>query len=413
MGVSHQKGWVRLRGRKWHGCFRRSELDSRTKETKLVTHSFVLGLKSEFTKTEAREKLEDEIAKLGGRVTGDQAPINGSVTFGWFVRNRYLPLKEGDWREETAKIKKYLIQADLTDFFEDYRLENFDRIILQTHLNQLAKTRSKDRVLQIRAYVRDIFAEAVDQGFLAKDPARKLKPPVNLRATDKTVLTWDQLAAALEKLDLRDRILLRLDITNALRPGELFAPRWKCHHVETLSLSIVETVYKGKIRPYGKTKGSLREVPIAEDVSKDLVLWRKVSQERYNKKKKKHGLPPSDGEAFIFPGRFGSVMDPSNYRARVLHKLATELGLPKLTFQVIRRTTATLAQKKGTVKDVQGVMGHSRLATTTDVYMQPIPESVRATVDSIDRELQLTMKKLSGNSEVVAATAALVTTMVQ
>jgi len=176
MGVSHQKGWVRLRGRKWHGCFRRTELDPKTKETKLVTHSFVLGFKSEFTKSEAREKLEDEIAKLGGRVTGDQAPINGSVTFGWFVRNRYVPLKEGDWREETAKIKKYLIQADLVDFFEDYRLENFDRIILQTHLNQLAKTRSKDRVLQIRAYVRDIFAEAVDQGFLTKDPARKLKP---------------------------------------------------------------------------------------------------------------------------------------------------------------------------------------------------------------------------------------------
>ena len=71
--------------------------------------------------------------------------------------------------------------------------------------------------MQIRAYVRDIFAEAVDQGFLAKDPARKLRPPANLRATDKTVLTWDQLVAAVEKLDLRDRVLLRLDITNALR----------------------------------------------------------------------------------------------------------------------------------------------------------------------------------------------------
>ncbi|HEX5284174.1 MAG TPA: tyrosine-type recombinase/integrase [Bryocella sp.] len=413
MGVSHQKGWVRLRGRKWHGCFRRTELDPKTKEPKLVTHSFVLGLKSEFSKSEAREKLEDEIAKLGGRATGDQVPINGSVTFEWFVKNRYLPLKEGDWREETAKIKKYLIQADLVDFFADYRLENFDRIILQTHLNQLAKTRSRDRVLQIRAYVRDIFAEAVDQGFLAKDPARKLKPPVNLRETDKTVLTWDQLAAALKKLDLRDRILLRLDITNALRPGELFAPRWKCHHAEKLSLSIVETLYKGKIRPYGKTKGSLREVPISEDVSKDLVLWRKVSQERYDKKKKKRGLSPSDPEAPIFPGRFGGFLDSGNYRKRVLHKLAAELELPKLTFQVIRRTTATLAQKKGTVKDVQGVMGHSRLATTTDIYMQPIPESVRATVDSLDRELQVTMKKLSGSAKVLPSTATPTTAMVQ
>jgi len=65
------------------------------------------------------------------------------------------------------------------------------------------------------------------------------------------------------------------------------------------------------------------------------------------------------------------------------------------------------------VKDVQGVMGHTRLATTTDVYMQPIPESVRATVDSLDREFQVTMKKLSANSEVLASTAAPATAMVQ
>jgi hypothetical protein len=72
----------------------------------------------------------------------------------------------------------------------------------------------------------------------------------------------------------------------------------------------------------------------------------------------------------------------------VLHKLARDLNLPKLTFQVIRRTIATLAQKKGTVKDVQGVLRHSRTATTTDVYMQEIPESVQATVNSIHSELR-------------------------
>jgi hypothetical protein len=84
-------------------------------------------------------------------------------------------------------------------------------------------------------------------------------------------------------------------------------------------------------------------------------------------------------------------MDSSNYPKRVLHKLAEDLELPKLTFQVIRRTIATLAQKKGTVKDVQGILRHSHPGTTTDVYMQEIPESVRAMVNSIHPEL------MSGN----------------
>jgi integrase len=93
-------------------------------------------------------------------------------------------------------------------------------------------------------------------------------------------------------------------------------------------------------------------------------------------------------EVPIFANQTGGFLDTDNYRKRVLHKLAKDLKLPKLTFQVIRRTIATLAQKKGTVKDVQGVLRHSRTATTTDVYMQEIPESVQATVNSINQELR-------------------------
>jgi len=47
----------------------------------------------------------------------------------------------------------------------------------------------------------------------------------------------------------------------------------------------------------------------------------------------------------------GGARDPNNYRKRVLGKLLEKLNLPKLTFQVIRRTMATLSQTKGTVKD--------------------------------------------------------------
>jgi len=46
------------------------------------------------------------------------------------------------------------------------------------------------------------------------------------------------------------------------------------------------------------------------------------------------------------------------------------------------------SQKKGTIKDVQGVMRHSRTATTTDVYMQEIPASVQSTINSINLELR-------------------------
>src|ERR1700730_17758854 len=186
-------------------------------EQKTVRVALILGPRSQMKRSEARESLEREITKQNGQTGGaDRLMNDGAVTFGWFVRNRFLPLKEAHWKEETAKVKKLLIQRDLIDPFDKTPLGNFDKFTLQVHLNNLAKTSSKDRVLQIRAYLRDIFAEGVDQDFLVKDPARKVAVPTQLRDTDRTTLTWLQLRRALSKLDLRDRVLLELDMTNAL-----------------------------------------------------------------------------------------------------------------------------------------------------------------------------------------------------
>ena len=127
MGKSHQKGWVSIRGKKWYGYFRRTVIDPSTNQPKTVSTPVALGLKSEMTKFEAREKLELEIKRLTGQIAEDGVVRNGSVTFDWFVQNRYLPLKEADWKEETAKVKKFLIKADLVDAFRGVRLENIDK----------------------------------------------------------------------------------------------------------------------------------------------------------------------------------------------------------------------------------------------------------------------------------------------
>jgi len=61
-----------------------------------------------------------------------------------------------------------------------------------------------------------------------------------------------------------------------------------------------------------------------------------------------------------------------------------------MTFQVIRRTIATLGKTKGHPKDIQGLMRHSRLATTMDVYMQSLEREVRSAINSIHDELVAT-----------------------
>ena len=107
---------------------------------------------------------------------------DGSVTFEWFVRNRYFPLRQGDWRPETAVTKMEQIEMDLIGRFGEYPLDALDKFVLQTHLTTLASHYCQDRVKQARSYMKSIFDEAIEQEYLAKDPTRKLKTPKNLRA---------------------------------------------------------------------------------------------------------------------------------------------------------------------------------------------------------------------------------------
>ena len=199
-----------------------------------------------------------------------------------------------------------------------------------------------------RSYMKSIFAEAVEQAFLLKDPTRGIKIPRNLREKDKTTLTWHQLRAVLAGVSTRDRMLLTLEMTDALRPSELFALRWRSFDGRS------ETVYRGKIRPFGKTEKSLGDVLLPKGMVDDLWLW-------------KQECPDSSPDSFIFPNTDGGFMETGNYRNRILIPLAEKLGLPKLNFQVLRRTMATLAQGKGPVKDIQAHLRHSPIPQPTSI----------------------------------------------
>jgi integrase len=365
-------------------------LDPTTGESKWKKQRVgVLGAKSKMTKYQAHEALETRVAQKTGGTTRPRADER-IVTLGWFTRNRFFPLREGGtWKGETACTRKSAIEIDILAKFGDLGLEQIDKFMLQTHLNELARTISEGRVKHARCYLKAIFEEAIDQGFVGKNPARKLILPKQLRPVDKTTLTWDQLRLVLASATFRDRILLTLDMTETFRPSELFALRWGGFDMNRRTLTVRQTAFRGKLRDYGKTTKSLRTVYLPKGLANELWLW-------------KQECPDPSPHAFIFPNsrrRNGATKNgfirTDNYRARVLKKLAKEAGLKKLNFQVLRRTIATLAQTKGSVKDVQGILAHAKADTTVNVYMQQIEEGVKQTLDAIYAELTVAPKAVA------------------
>ena len=391
MARSHQRGTVRLEHNSWVGYINIKVLDLNTGESKWRKQRVgVLGAKSKTTKHQAQDELEKILAQKTGGTTAARADER-IVTLRWFTRNRFFPLREAStWKESTAANRKSAIERDILVRFGDMPMADIDKVMLQTHLNDLAKRLSEGRVKHARVYLKAIFDEAIDQDFLEKNSARKLALPKQLRPVDKTTLSWDQLRLVLDTVPLRDRILLTLDMTETFRPSELFALRWSGFDMESRMLTVSQTAYRGKLRYYGKTKRSLRRVHLPEGLANELWWWQRE-------------CPDSSPDAFIFPNsrkrngaRQNGFIRTDNYRARVLKPLARELGLPKLNFQVLRRTIATLAQKKGGVKDVQGILGHSKPDITAAVYMQEIEESVKQTLEAIYAELTARPKPVGG-----------------
>lgn len=214
----------------------------------------------------------------------------------------------------------------------------------------------------MRTWGRAAIEEAVEQRYLTQNPARKLNLPPT-RETCKRFLTIQEYHQILSVLHGRDRLIFRLFVLGAFRPGELFAFRWRCFDGE--ALRIEEAVYRGKIgKP--KTKSSAASVLLPQSLAADLRQWYEAS-----------GCP--DPDAFIFPSTVDKPIDANHYLRRdVLQPAAESIGIKGVTFQALR-TFATHFHRVGTVKDQQAQMRHSNAQTTLDVYTQVmcIPKSFR------------------------------------
>ena len=142
-----------------NGFYRKEVIDSTTENVRSVRVCVRLGLKSQMTKLKARDALKAEIAKQTGQLADGRVLKDGSVTFEWFVRNRYFPLRQGDWRPETAKEKTAQIEFDLIGKFGSRTIESIDKFELQTHVNHLARTYCQNNRARVLGQRSDTDAE--------------------------------------------------------------------------------------------------------------------------------------------------------------------------------------------------------------------------------------------------------------
>jgi integrase len=187
-------------------------------------------------------------------------------------------------------------------------------------------------------------------------------------------MTPEDVRLALSVLEVRERLIFRLAVFDGMRPGEILAVR--LGKISENSILVDRRVYKGNLdTPKGrKGKSNARLVALSPGTIADLRLWRSL-------------LPDDDPESWLFPSENGTPLWRDNVWYRYLKPKLDTVGLGWATFQVLRRTNASLARKaKVDDKVAADQRGHT-LGVSLEVYSISDLEQKLAAVAKLESEV--------------------------
>jgi integrase len=380
----HESGWVEKTGKtikKWRGYFHvYATLPDGTE--KRLRRKVLLGTCAELTKGAAEDKLRDHIRESRGQrvATGPGATV-AALCDEWFN------MSKEDWSDANQKTVRTVFERLIKPAIGSMEVSKVQAPDLKALVNDLPKRQWKTPTGEIRTgvshsyaqkvvtYLRCVFDYAVDQDMILKNPARSpvkamgLKIPKAARKPVKKYLTFDDIQMLLAQLDAEDHLVVDVALECAMRPSEIFA--LKRNDVGDGFIRVDESLDQKGNAKEPKTESSKAKVSIGPRLKRELADWVETH--------------PGNPDDLIFANRDGGPRNAKNELNRMLKPAAKRAGLGKVTFQMLRRTFATLA--RGTLKDIQTQMRHSKPDTTAAVYMQPIGADVQRMVNTFEQSI--------------------------
>ena len=302
----------------------------------------------------SRSQAETQLAAILRPINEGTAPVTRPVlTFGEFVEEVYFPHCRRTWKESTETTTVSIIEKHLVGAFGDRLLATIGRSEMQDLLETKATALSESMVKHLKWDLNGIYKLAVSDGLVDHNPAQQLRIPRNCKAGRvKRPLTAEEVPKYLGVLDLRERLMARLAIFEGLRPGEILALRWG--NLESDGVVIRQRVYQGNLDT--PKSGKSRDAALGDETLAEFRMWRMVARS-------------TAADAFVFPSENpASPLDRKNLWGRTFAPRLEKVGLEWATFQVLRKTNASLSKNaRADVKVSADQRGHG-LGVSLDVY---------------------------------------------
>ena len=192
-----------------------------------------------------------------------------------------------------------------------------------------------------------VFTAAVKYGYAKSNPVRAADLPPEPIQRMAALPTAAQLQQLLDALDEETRMMVLLDCLTGLRPSELLALRRSAVDFKRRCLWVLEAVNHGDMHT-PKYHRQNRPIRLA-DADLDLRIFMAKR-------------PEARDEDWLFPNKTGTApKEYVNLLGRKIQPKAKELGLPHVTWRLLRHWHTTVLQDSGIpVKVAQERLGHSR-----------------------------------------------------
>ena len=309
-------------------------------------------------------------------------------TFEQFVSDVYLPFGRRSWKESTAGTSEQIVKTHLVPELGRQLLHALRREGLQDLLDRKALDLSLSVVSHLRWFLNGIFKLALSDGLVLNNPAAALKIPKKCQpGRAMRPLTEEEVNLYLEVFELREKLIARLAIFEGMRPGEILALRWKALAGDILRVE--ERVYKRVLNT--PKNGKRREGAISDGPLSLLREWANLAED-----------PRPEG--FVFPSeKLTTPLSLDNLWRRHMQPTLEKIGLGWASFQMLRKTNASLSKKAGVDPKVASDQRGHGLGVSMEVYTSSDMEQKREAVRKL--EAAVLRKPQPGNPSAEAKSA--------
>jgi len=347
--------WQGKRGKRWKVEYRVYD------EIGKPIHRSATWDARQYTKTEAQKAADELIARETVK------RIEGTMTVAQYWERAFWPALRRTLTRNSENNYASRWRRHILPVIGSMRLLDVQKADIDRALGKIADAGMGESTANC-AYViiHGLLDEAHEEGYIPRNPARRVKVPTCKPNQATVPLTHEQAAALLAGTKGRTRLVWWIILTTGARIGEVLA--LTRDDIRGEELRIDESTTQGRAN---RTKSKkVRFAPLAPRLRAELLAWLEGHQSN-----------------LVFPSEKGTLLQRHNSSvAKVMVEAARKAsGVPDLTFRAGRTTFSTLYQ--GDVKDLQATLGHASLDITLGVYRKPIHERGLASVTEMEGKL--------------------------